>query len=76
MAEYSLGSREAGFFLGVVGGGCEARSGDNRLVDNGQGSGGSVEWRARDACLERAGLREDYGLRGEAWVLVLQATAL
>lgn len=37
-----------------------------------------VMWsgRARDACLERAGLREDYGLRGEAWVLVLQATAL
>ena len=62
----------------LSGGGCsgEDKSGDNRVVDNGHGSGGSVEWRARDACLERAGLREDYGLHGEAWVLVLQATAL
>ena len=62
----------------LSGGGCsgEDKSGDNRVVDNGPGSGGSVAWRARDACLERAGLREDYGLRGEAWVLVLQATAL
>jgi len=60
------------------GGGCsgEDKSGGNRVVDNGHGSGVPVEWRARDACLERAGLREDYGLHGEAWVLVLQATAL